>query len=536
MAKNKKSYKWTAGKKYKKPIEGLLCDECYHESLRPHSKTRHGKRRYRCVNPDCTRSHTSRPIKISEHTGEWHTLDAAGDPSSLKAPELKGDTAEVGQPIHEKGKPGMLKTSTEEFEDQGTNHATLEFKSPGQLTTLKQLLEVTETDLDEWEVEKHKINKWDTTIKVPDPKRGKGFFKGEPYPNYQVKADLVRKVPVVQKWPAVQPVGLNPGVAKFPHIKTGKKDTYHVLFIPDSQTGFSRHYETQSLIPFHDRRALDLALQIAILTKPDIIVFLGDMFDFPMYTDKYQRSPDYYYTVQPALEENFYWFYQFAQLGAEMIYLCGNHEQRLYNWTMKHDLETYYVRPANAPKSPRIKSVEHMAGLDDLGIKFIGPWPDAEHWLSPVFCARHGDITRGEAGDSVKAMLKKISHYEVTGHTHHYEIAGDTRPAGPGQIRTIQTMSSGTTSRIDGKVVPAATSRVNWQQAVTEAWFTMDSVNMGGALINEGRTIWHGRQLVSRPMYEIIGDLNTMKPSDYQWTFDITPGADPRPGFEGWMP
>ena len=236
-----------------------------------------------------------------------------------------------------------------------------------------------------------------------------------------------------------------------------------------------------------------------------------------------------------ALEENFYWFWQFAQLGAEMIYLCGNHEQRLYNWTMKNDLETFYVRPANSPKSPRIKSVEHMAGLEDLGIKFLGPWPNAEYWFTDQFCARHGDITRGEAGDSVKAMLKQINHYEVTGHTHHFEMACETRPF-HGDTRTISTMSSGTIARIDGKVVPAATARVNWQQAVSRAWFTNDYVTFGGSLINEGWTVWDGQVLHSRPMAQIIGDLNAMKPSDYQWTFDITPGADPRPGFEGWTP
>lgn len=120
------------------------------------------------------------------------------------------------------------------------------------------------------------------------------------------------------------------------------------------------------------------------------------------------------------------------------------------------------LRPVNDPDGPPIYSLDRLLGLKELGVRFHPDYPDGHLWLNDNLRVSHGEKARGESGDTMKAILRDARYSELVGHLHHYEAACKTTHPRYGAV-TYQAFCPGTLARIDGRV-PAATSRVNWQQ------------------------------------------------------------------------
>ena len=73
------------------------------------------------------------------------------------------------------------------------------------------------------------------------------------------------------------------------------------VVLPDPQIGFRFDPVTRTLDPFHDEKAMDIALQIVQEVQPDKIVNLGDYLDFPQFS-KYAQEPLFAHTTQPAID------------------------------------------------------------------------------------------------------------------------------------------------------------------------------------------------------------------------------------------
>lgn len=146
---------------------------------------------------------------------------------------------------------------------EDSNNLDLEVNS-SRIHTLEQLLQFCEVDLNIWSVERYTVNKWEVGAKNPYT----GAVVVEPL--YQVKASLIRKVPELVH-PVIQPVYIKLRKTPRPTPRTGLK--LHIT-LPDPQFGFSKNQQNGELIPFHDIRALDIALQIVMDLKPDSITWL----------------------------------------------------------------------------------------------------------------------------------------------------------------------------------------------------------------------------------------------------------------------
>jgi hypothetical protein len=343
-------------------------------------------------------------------------------------------------------------------------HATAALPEP----TLEALLKRCEVDTDVWDVERWTVNSYEMGAKVASYTRD-GTKTGETVqtiPLWKVQAWFVRRIAVVTAFPTIAPISIKVSQRKqTSHKRTERLKT--CLIIPDSQNGYLRSqdaYGKETLEPFHDRLAWDAVIQLAKRLKPDRIVMLGDMLDLPDWSDKFLRSPEMYFTTQPALIELAWLLARVRQAapGATISYLEGNHEARMRNALCAHLTAAYGIRAANAPESAPAMSVPSLLGLAQLGIEYHGPYPEGELWLNSNLSVGHGETVRSGSGDTVKAILKELRSSHICGHIHRCEQASETRyfRGGP---RTYVCMSPGTIARLDGPI-PRAKQRMNWSQ------------------------------------------------------------------------
>lgn len=245
--------------------------------------------------------------------------------------------------------------------------------------------------------------------------------------------------------------------------------------LPDPQFGF-RRLDDGSLDPFHDDRALDVALQVLEVERPDLTIWLGDLLDFAPF-GKYRLEPGFVGTVQPALEVAHEYLARSVALSDEVRLIEGNHDARLQNYIIDNALHAAGLRAAkSAPASWPALSVPALLRLEELGIEYVGAYPAGATYLNDNLACIHGHVVK--SGGSTAAEVVKQEHVSVVfGHIHRAETHYKTRN-GRGAPRILAAHSPGCLCRIDG-AVPSRKSAValrtgrparaweDWQQGLT---------------------------------------------------------------------
>ena len=362
------------------------------------------------------------------------------------------------------------------------------------IKTLEDLIEQCEIDLDEWLIERHVINKWEVGAKLPNEF---GEVEIVTTPLFQVKVWLVKRRPEALE-PIVSPVTIT--VARLRKVNAKKADgLLHALILPDVQVGFHKSLRTGRLTPFHDRAALDVALQIAQDYRFDKTIWLGDLLDLAEFTDKFIRSPNYYWSTQPAAIECKWWMTQFRDADPEGRHyaLEGNHDKRLMNHMLKHFKEVYGLRSVDRMELPPLMSIPGILALHDIDVEWVKDYPNGEVWINDRLVAEHGAIARAKSGGTVSAMIVDAQVSRIFGHTHRLESASKTifeRDGG----RTIQVWSMGCLCRVDGKV-PGVKARQNWQQAIGFVEYLKTGEHTITPIeIVSGRAIFRGKMYEAR--------------------------------------
>ncbi len=345
-------------------------------------------------------------------------------------------TEQLGKSIEESSQ-----TTVEESNDQSYKVITAKG-----VRTLAQLVKVSGIDLSKWVVIKKVINKWDAVSRdgVIDL--------------WQVKVWLERR-PDYYASP-VKPVSLrkrtSPPTTPPNSLKT-------CLVIPDAQVGFRRSPEGD-LEPLHDRLAMDVVLQVCVELRPSKIVILGDMLDLAPWSTKYSTSPGLRFTTQHSLVELFWFLGCLRETcpDAEIVYLEGNHENRIERALKEKVDEALDVRPANDPKGLPSLSIPRLLSLDSLDIDYRGPY-GASYWLWDEVRIHHGHVVRGNSGGTTSAILNNSSHSQIVGHIHRVESHSKTIQVAGGS-KIITAMSPGCLCRLDEAVPGFAGKPKNWQQ------------------------------------------------------------------------
>lgn len=123
---------------------------------------------------------------------------------------------------------------------------------------------------------------------------------------------------------AIQPVTIS-NTYKVQPYKT--KNSYnYCLFLCDPQIGGVM--DGQKYIPFNDRDAMHIALQVAIELQPKVIVWSGDLVDLAEFSTKYAITPQQRFTTQNALNETVWWLESFRRAcpSSKMVITPGNHD------------------------------------------------------------------------------------------------------------------------------------------------------------------------------------------------------------------
>lgn len=448
--------------------------------------------RYVCKR--CGRSY-SKPYNYNQHFKKSH-------PVALK--EWR-DEHDVPDPV------GNLPESVESYQqdphkiekDERGNKSVIKSKST-RIKTLEQLIEAADIDLDVWEIERHTINRWEVGAK--DEETGEIVTK----PLWQVKAWLKRKELVKQKFPAIQPISLNVTPAK-PRKPPSKRVKTAVL-IADGHVGFKKDMETGDLTPFHDRRCFDVALQVCEDLQPDRIGFLGDMLDMAEYTDKFTRSPEFYWTTQASLIELSWWLGKYRQVvpDADMFYQAGNHEARLRRSIINNMKAAYMLKAADQVEGPSQLSVPSLLGLDDLDIEYIGDYPDGKVWLNDNLVCYHGDKVSSVEGKTAGKIVKNARESDICGHSHRAEMASKTVYPKKGP-RSYFTFVLGTFALLGGDM-PASSKENNWQNSFAVVNYQEGNgfFQVYPVLIFDGKAIWNGK------VYEGETRLEDLK-EDTEW-------------------
>ena len=355
------------------------------------------------------------------------------------------------------------------------------------ITTLEQLIDEANIDLEEWEIERHVINKWD------GQREG-----GDPVPLWQVKAWLEKKVLTEKEFEPVKPISLDfnysqPKNPEDENLNTG-------VLIPDPHIGYRRDSYSREMIPFHDRRCLDIDLQIIKDVEPNLIVILGDFLDMPNWSQKFTRSPEFANILQASVKEGYWWLRNMREIApdARIIYIQGNHEERLTRFQKNNVKAAYGVKSATATKNdPSLLSVPNLLDLPSLQVEWIGSYPDGGHWVNDNLVAEHGSTTSSVSGKTAGKVLDDARESHVFGHVHRVESATKTAypKNGPKEYRAT---SLGCQVYLDnqGTETPGQKKKQDWQNAVGVVEYESGNgyFSINPLLIYDGEMIYRGKK------------------------------------------
>lgn len=312
------------------------------------------------------------------------------------------------------------------------------------------------------------------------------------------------------QWPVVQqaqPVVIKaPSKPKPTPALIGGWETAVVL--PDPQIGY-RKFDDQPLDPFHDEKAMDVALQIVAAEQHDAgvnqVVNLGDFLDLPA-QGKYEQEAAFAFTTQHALDRGHLFLGQqrAAAPNAKIVVLEGNHDRRMQKFVQLNALSAFGLKRANAPESWPVMSLPYLLRLDELDVEYIDAYPAGMWWINDKLRAVHGDKVRSN-GSTAAAYTNDMPHIStIFGHIHRQEIQSKTTFDREGKIKAMA-ISPGCLCRVDGHVPSVKGSTniegkpvtywENWQQGVAvvrykpEGSFHVDLVH-----IDDGKTLYKGQE------------------------------------------
>jgi len=302
--------------------------------------------------------------------------------------------------------------------------------------------------------------------------------------------------PVVQQ---AAPTVIKP--VKINEVTSTKRVT---VILPDPQIGY-RRLDNGEMIPCHDERAIDVALQILRAAKADHVVNLGDLIDFPEWSSKFLVLPEFVLTTQPSIDyaHRFLAKQRAIAPNAKMSLLGGNHDDRMGKMIAKNAMAALRLRRAEAPKEWAVLSIPFLLRLDELGIEYTGSYPAGRIRLT----TGNDQITPLYAIHGEKLDVQKVANAErmsfVQGHIHRISFAGATYNIND-RSETVYAFSPGCLCRIDG-AVPSTKGGTDetgrpyqryesWQQGV--AIVTEDETGFWSpeiVPIHDGRAVWRGK-------------------------------------------
>jgi metallophosphoesterase superfamily enzyme len=370
-----------------------------------------------------------------------------------------------------KKEPSEVKNSQQSNNNVNSKHVELISST---IKTLNDLIKECNIDLKIWIIKSYKQKYWGN----------------EKNPNYYVSADLVKKIPDEIAFPTIQPI--NVVIPKYTKPQLIKSDLNKALIIQDIHFGYKKNHSDNSLSSMHDERILDIALQLIKSEKPNKIILNGDILDVPDFSSHFAKSPEVFFTMQPTLIRLNEWLGEIRSItNAEIIYLQGNHEERLVRFVNENVAFAYNLLDKTGSD---ILSLPSLIDFENLGITFINGYPNiSNYWLNDNLQVVHGDKARKTSGDTAKEYLKTIRHSLIFAHSHRQELVEKTLEAKRGNI-TYSAVNFGCACRLTG-IVPGSTVKSDWQNGLGITFYEKENGGFSHNVISihNGRCIYNGK-------------------------------------------
>jgi len=250
-------------------------------------------------------------------------------------------------------------------------------------------------------------------------------------------------------WPVIEPGK----PVKLPPLKARpdkSRDWQTAVILPDIQIGYFRLAD-DSLEATHDEQALEVALAVLKDADPDVVVLVGDNLDLPEF-GKYLTTAPFQRTTQAAIDRATLLSAQLRHAAprARIVWIAGNHEERLPRMIATNASAAFGLRRGNLPESWPVMSVPFLCRFDDYDIEFLAGYPASMYWINERLRVIHGDRVNSSGVTASKYLAKeKVS--VVYGHIHRREWAEITRQDHDGP-RTILAASPGCLCRVDGAI------------------------------------------------------------------------------------
>ena len=308
-------------------------------------------------------------------------------------------------------------------------------------------------------------------------------------------------------YPVVQPA--KPTIIKPVPSKPRIVDATVTVILPDPQIGY-RRLADGTMLPMHDEKAMNLALQMMRYIRPDKVVNLGDFIDLPEWSSKFLVLPEFVLTTQPSIDRAHKFLAQqraCVGLEAEMVLIAGNHDARLPMAVARNAMAALRLKRANLPESFPVLSMGFLLRLEELGVKYLGAYPAHKYQIAkggkgqtPLY-AIHGDKL------DVAKVAKSERQSFVQGHIHRVAVHSETYEVN-GEREQVMAFSPGCLCRVDG-YVPSTKSAVNddgipvtrfesWQQGMAVITETEDGFwSVEIISITNGRAVYRGRVFTS---------------------------------------
>lgn len=301
--------------------------------------------------------------------------------------------------------------------------------------------------------------------------------------------------------PVVQgpPITIKP-ISTKPLVEEGWRNA---VILPDMQVGYYRS-STDELEPIHDEAALNVAVQIIRRAAPTQIVMVGDNLDLCEF-GKYRMTPSFKRTTQAAIDRMTMLIAQLRSVApnARIVWLAGNHEERLPNFILDNASAAFGIRQGCTPDSFPVLSVPFLCRFNEFDVEYMPGYPASHHWITPRLRVVHGD-KHASNGSTAHKYLATEKTSVIYGHIHRREWAERTRDDFDGP-KTVLAASPGCLARVDG-VVPSTRGGTDldgrpvartedWQQGIAVVPYSEDTGEFvyEQVPIRNGWAMWRGK-------------------------------------------
>jgi UDP-2,3-diacylglucosamine pyrophosphatase LpxH len=323
---------------------------------------------------------------------------------------------------------------------------------------------------DDWHIESVDTSKWG---RVGDPQFSlKLHLKALNHPEF------------------VLPAAYSPNLAPRKYSKPEKGESELVVFASDFHA------------PFHDPTLFRQFIDWLALNQPHKVIVGGDLGDFPEQS-RHRHKPEWQASAQKCVNTMYQILLaiRMACPNAEIVFLPGNHDERIRNAIIDNNAGLFELRPADEAgesKALPVWDLRSLLHLDKLGVSYIDPMGTYEYALHPIsskLAGTHGWIAKNKSGYSAAGTLESLGHSVIVGHTHRRGFYYETTYEIDGTPRDLVAVEAGCMC-LHKKGLGYARA-ANWQQGFVTAVVHEDGTfAIEPAVHVNGKTLWRGQVYV----------------------------------------